>query len=56
LIQELVNSLDLQYGTIEIKVKNGEWVHTKIGMDFNRNECEILENIEILDKSLDNNI
>lgn len=55
-MQELVNSLNLQYGTIEIKVKGGKWVHTKIGMDFNCNEYENLENIEICDKNIDKDV
>ena len=49
-MQELVNSLGLQYGTIEIKVKSGKWVHTKIDINFNKNECEDLENINIVNK------
>ena len=52
-MQELINSLGLQYGTIVIRVKSGRWVHAKIEIDFNKNECENLENFEIGDKNVD---
>ena len=53
LIQELVNSLGLDYGTIEIKVKDKKWVHTKVSMDFNKNECDNLEIVKISEKIVD---
>jgi len=43
----------LDYGTIEIKVKDKKWVHTKVSMDFNKNECDNLENIKISEKIVD---
>jgi hypothetical protein len=43
LIQELVKSLGISYGTLEIKVHNGEWTNYVISQRTNRNETESSE-------------
>lgn len=43
LIQELVKSLSISYGTLEIKIHDGEWTNYVVSQRTNRNETESSE-------------
>jgi hypothetical protein len=47
LITELVQRLNLQYGSIEIKIHDGKWTNYQLTTRVNFNESEIKEFLNI---------